>query len=1389
MKEVVRKKLGVSTATPVYLTQLRDGRTVDLEDDDDFEAFSSSAYHDLTAKVKITLGIESSAPLESGNQVLQSEQIEGSPKKKKKKDRKEKPNGAFETSKTPETVTPQDIPSDAPPPSKKRRVSFIQPAKEARNVTKSAVAGDSLPTSPEPESTSEQEPTLLGNRSTQVEETSDAELTTDERRKKKKKTKKEKKDLGKQNEISADSPSKEGIPIESGTQKKTKKKKAAANSELGAMSTPVEKPAKGKPTAVGNSAAPNVDIDGTPQTKKSKKRPRTADGNGADEPIAGKNATPKASTEPEAETAASEAREKSTKKQKKVHKTNDDADGAAVINGTKPVDLAAVATSDGVPVPKTPKKARRKSDAQPVVPASTKKQANAASGTTGSVAPPEIISKSKTSKVSELRAPETNTSEKPAVEAKTPKKTTKKKNGLSEHPESTEQEKEILKAAMMQALKNRKLAAASKTSSENSALAETPAPGGTKELSTPAVGVAPVPPTASPGPQATSSAKPAATPISASAQEKPPPVIDPILLQMSTTDSSNAPLSRTGKVATIASSKATPALKATKVDANARCPVCEDEPGHARPKCPIVKKGIKAMQKRIAELEEEGTSEDDDEGRAELIAELHTLIEGKRRKPRASLAKDSSTPLETNEPAAAASAVKSVVDASIPSTAVNVVPPPAAQPPNDAAPTPMQPSAPLVSSAQSVPSIQPASSILPAPPTQSSIPIPTLPPASQLPPPTQLRPSTQPISSTQPPSFTQSKPTQNELPKSKAPKTSAASLFPSPADLSFGGGSEIFSLGDIASYTDRDIEALMRGPKLRSRDVPSDEGESADEDDDEPIALEEEEEEDERASRRGPRKSNQREYPSSSDEDENDEDDETSPQPTESSAPVEENADGASPAPSADGSDVLILQRSFHEMDATNTSRSSIDHTGDAAIDADLDMRDATPPPPPPAQPQPPANLVAVDGESSTAVDGHEEEEEKEEATAAPAASATLAPVPATLPEEGPDPIETIEEPTPSQPEPIASDNESPAPKESTPKETVLRARSQRNKQTSSQATTEELGNGGEEAASKPAGRKTRSLTKISELPIPPNPSVRMIRQASAAPPPVTPRSMRLRARAESKTVEPEQAEELAGSKAVAKIPARAGKTPVKPAAKVAAKPALPAKAPSKPAAKAAAVPKVVTTYARSTRASRLAADLESSEERDDDVGDGAAHAADPEASVAAWAVLPENSESQTALSQLGSEPNTMLDELISSPDVPTKIGASQPAKAQDPLFLASQSSFPSSQYPPRTLPSPENSDDEEEVVSVVRSGRPRQSSNYRSLTEITSQPTIFAPRYSSQMANNRTREPLDMFGTTSGNDEEESQESESETEPESKPQPSHIPATRRAGAAVPRRK
>ena len=284
-------------------------------------------------------------------------------------------NSALEVFETPEpTVASQTNSPDVPPPSKKRRVSFIQPEKEAPNATKSAVAVDSQPASPEAESTPEQEPTLLGKKSAQSEGDLSAELTSEGERKKKRKNKKEKKQLAKQNELSA-GPPRDGILVEGEPQKKKKKKKKGAldNADLTATPIPSEKV---KPTDNGKSSAPNGETDDVPQTKKLKKRSRETESNVTNETMASKNATVNSTIEPEAGAAVSETREKTTKKQKKSHTAHDDADDTAV-NGTTSVDLAGTAASADALVPKTPKKARRKSDAQPpVAPALAKKQVN-----------------------------------------------------------------------------------------------------------------------------------------------------------------------------------------------------------------------------------------------------------------------------------------------------------------------------------------------------------------------------------------------------------------------------------------------------------------------------------------------------------------------------------------------------------------------------------------------------------------------------------------------------------------------------------------------------------------------------------------------------------------------------------------------------------------------------------------------------------------------------------------------------------------------------------------------------------------------------------------------------------------------------------------------------
>ncbi|KAH9061262.1 hypothetical protein EDB87DRAFT_1610849 [Lactarius vividus] len=54
-KAVVRKKLGLGHDALIELTQLRDGKTIDLEDDDDFEAFRALTNSSLHAIVAVTI--------------------------------------------------------------------------------------------------------------------------------------------------------------------------------------------------------------------------------------------------------------------------------------------------------------------------------------------------------------------------------------------------------------------------------------------------------------------------------------------------------------------------------------------------------------------------------------------------------------------------------------------------------------------------------------------------------------------------------------------------------------------------------------------------------------------------------------------------------------------------------------------------------------------------------------------------------------------------------------------------------------------------------------------------------------------------------------------------------------------------------------------------------------------------------------------------------------------------------------------------------------------------------------------------------------------------------------------------------------------------------------
>ncbi|KAH6914316.1 hypothetical protein BKA70DRAFT_1261041 [Coprinopsis sp. MPI-PUGE-AT-0042] len=98
MKNVVRKKLGHSSDMPLQLAQLRDGKPVDLEDDDDFEAFCSAAHTLPHIVVQVTLSskphLEGSGASCQPSPSAHNLPVPETPKRRKKKRKLEIAEGA-----------------------------------------------------------------------------------------------------------------------------------------------------------------------------------------------------------------------------------------------------------------------------------------------------------------------------------------------------------------------------------------------------------------------------------------------------------------------------------------------------------------------------------------------------------------------------------------------------------------------------------------------------------------------------------------------------------------------------------------------------------------------------------------------------------------------------------------------------------------------------------------------------------------------------------------------------------------------------------------------------------------------------------------------------------------------------------------------------------------------------------------------------------------------------------------------------------------------------------------------------------------------------------------------------------------------------------------------
>ncbi|PPQ93817.1 hypothetical protein CVT25_013525 [Psilocybe cyanescens] len=773
------------------------------------------------------------------------------------------------------------------------------------------------------------------------------------------------------------------------------------------------------------------------------------------------------------------------------------------------------------------------------------------------------------------------------------------------------------------------------------------------------------------------------------------------------------------------------------------CPICENSPFHARSRCPVIKSGIRSMRKKIAELEKE-TSEEGAESRSSVILELQGIIERRTKKSRVS---DVVKPIVAPDVELEFPGQEAVVATSVLSPAP--APNEDSESPVEVEVTPITPSPPAPANPKS-PAHKPVSARL-----------------------LLSQKSTQPalsshVSSSQ---------------KASNSSQSSKSVFPQPKHIVEAALPNDFSgFGDVSLFTDQDLDALIRGPRLSVKNVvPNSETEDESEQEEE-VILEEDVAVEDNATRNASRV----EYPSSSDEGEEDEDEE-SPADTPMGIGHPTTAATIEEADVFDDVEDSRGDLSFQEINALGSSVEP-DRTADLAVHAAVG-----------------ADLASINVSGlSQGNDSKVNTDESFDGTEFQVASPTKLQAPAVVEDMNVDPIEPSDVPPASQPEPIdpiiSDDNMPPA--ESTPKsEVVVRTRSQRNAATkkvppkaSQPPAFQSKVNGSAEAQVEDAPKpRTRSLMKITDLPVPPNPAIRVVRQAAVA----TPRTRRQIAQEQNKEreVTPEETEVAGRTRRAA---AAKAKTPAK------APPKTPAKTPAR-AAKMAAKPlskqgKAVAANGINDVRTKSAASAVSADQGHEATQVPPSSPA-KNAPSASWVVLQESVPSQVDTDNAG-----MVDELLSSPTVmpltsprdhsgkgqkSMSVNGSQP----DPLFILaeSQQSFPYSQYPPDIPPmskgfaSPNDSDDENEVAAAVAqttSGPTKKK--FRSLTEITSQPTRFVPRFSQIKKPVSEPEGEDLYGRN-GQESEES-DSGSDSDDDNKPM-SHIPAARRAGVSQSKKK
>ncbi|PPR00987.1 hypothetical protein CVT24_000281 [Panaeolus cyanescens] len=1399
MKAVIRKKMALPSSEKLHLYQVRDGKSIDLEDAEDFEAFAASARISATATVRVVIGgkaCQSGVPNLNGIQV---------PHKSKTKKQSEP------SQQTPSVASPapdsNGTSPDSPRPAKKRRVSFVEatsspPASTAKAASKER-KDDSPSTSP---------PAPISK--------SSSEGAVDDKKKKRKKKKKsgspvlnvqpealntaELSSQAAETAISNDQTSVNPPPKTSKKRPRTDANALETDNTLKATPAPVHA------QAVSDEATENI-----PPKKKKVKHSKTENLNvrpGADHTAVAKSATLPASDIPAAETAQDQAKQKS-KKRKSSPGPNQDSDKQKPslppnANTVPDAEDSITQKSPEVAQPKKKKPSRTKQVEQmDGIQESAEKgpPAHSAASVPDKVPASKQVKERKSKDSSEEKQstksltkspPDQQEPEKSDAAKPSKKKGAKKAKDATTEPQQGDKSSPDVKQATLAAVQ----AIMARFKGKDTPPQPTPTTDGETPVAEPQTNLE-----ASSTANATKlddSTKTVTKAVSNHVDDLAPLETPSRRTENTSKDHPSKAQESTGvgTGTSIAAPNPTPTLSAPRRVKPLSCSYCDTAPYHYRSKCKLFRgNGVSGLENRIQELESAVESGAEDAQRQAIITELKQEVENKVGRPYRppnpqTTAKTQNTPKSSAAPPDSTPSIPSQVE----STSARVhaskrsarYTPPAEQEDARGADLGSENSAPPV--------------------TEST-----------------FAGASEKISARKPPRVIKSP---NALQKEN--------------NLKFPSFSPFLDARDISNYTEKDLEALIRGPPVTAKDVPSTETSEEEQEEERESLVDDEDEDADKVEGKYIRPN----YASSSEDDQDDDDDGPSEGVNKAGAPLEppklaraalEKQTSPTSSSSGDSSSENFREGniSFQEMEALGSS-GELDRTGDVAFEKayanDISSISGNP-----LLTYGQSNDLEANPLTQTAMCMRSSSEESED--------------------------EIVDDPTSDKPDasnntleqddPIENEDPTESPEmtpRSVPVQTTTRENPADNSVSRSPATDKQLArDGSTESHSQAAVQDTTPkaippkrkgvLTPISELPIPPHPGTRVIKLPLAATP--TDISRRL-TRTPARGGQPVAAVHVDEARAELEVPAdpptrvtrRSSRTAVAassvttPArASTVAKPvveedgdgdaevprtrlrtssrlqlrassAQPENTPTTPGSKA--------FTAKSTTGKKGHAKLPSKapnasnqkkqvveQAPNDEVDAPLGTLPVGNTSLTSWATLPEEGDSQTM-----NDSYEMKDELLPSSN--PAHGSSSPnddggvdvdaGSTQSPLFLhsATQQSLPYSQYPDlgtKAMETQQESDEEDEVEAVVQMPEPISAPRYRGLTALQgvknfSRPTLRPARFE--------QKPVEDLYGRSGKDSDSSDGSDSsDSEAEGKSRASHIPESRRAGAQTTRRK